>query len=92
MDNVVVIRGRLRCYSVEEAGVHQFLQEKLDVAELGVLDSEGFEHAQVSVLDCHEDGAEVFQVRSHQVQGSSEVFDGLGFWNVKRLAMKELKK
>lgn len=74
-----MVRGRLRCYSVEETGVHQFLEEELYVSELGVLDAEGFKHAEVAVLHRHEDGAEVLQVGSHQVQGGAEVFDCLGF-------------
>lgn len=62
MDDVVVVRGRLRCYSVEKTGIDQFLQEKLDVTKLRVLDAEGLEHAEVAVLHSHEDGAQVFQV------------------------------
>lgn len=77
MDDVV--RGRLRCYSVEEAGVHKLLEEEFHVSKLRVLNAEGFEHAEVSIFDCHEDGAEVFQVRSHQVKCSAEVFNRLGF-------------
>jgi hypothetical protein len=62
LDNVIIIRGRLRCYSVEEAGVHELLQEELDVSQLRVLDAERLQHAKVTILDCHEHGAQVFQV------------------------------
>lgn len=66
MDDVVV-RGRLRCYSVEETGVDQLLEKEFDVSELRVLDAEGFEHAEVAIFDSHKDGAKMFQVRTHQV-------------------------
>lgn len=44
LDDVVVVRGWLRRYSVEESGVDQLLEEELDIAELVVLDAQGFEH------------------------------------------------
>lgn len=79
LDDVVIVRGRLRRYSVEKTGVDQLLQEKFDVAEFVVLDAEGFQHAEVTVLDRHEDRAEVFEIRPHQMQSRAKVFDGLRF-------------
>lgn len=81
MDDVVIFRGRLRRYSVKEAGVDELLQEELNVSEFRVLDSERFEHAEVAVLNRHEHGAQMFQIRPHQVEGRAEVFDSLRFWN-----------
>lgn len=79
VDNRVVFRGRLRCYSVKETGVNQFLQEKLDVSEFRILDAKRFKHAQVAVLYSHKDRAEVFEIRPHQVESSAKIFDRLGF-------------
>lgn len=57
LDDRIIIRGRLRCYSVEETGVHQFLQKEFHVSEFRIFDAEGLEHAKVTVLHCHEDRA-----------------------------------
>lgn len=48
--------------SVQKAGVHQLLEEELDITQLGVLYAQRFQHAQVAVFHRHENGAQVFQV------------------------------
>lgn len=70
---------------IEESGVDELLKEELDVAELRVLDPEWLEESNVPVLNGHEDGPQVADVRGGQVQGGAEVFDGLGLWNERSL-------
>ncbi len=66
-------------FLVQESSVDEFLEKELDVAKLRILDAKGFQHSDVTIFDCHENGPQVFQIRTVQVQCHSEVLDRLGF-------------
>lgn len=52
-------------YLIQKTGVDQFFEEKLHVAQLGILDSQTLQHTDVAILYGNEHRTQMFQVRPH---------------------------
>jgi len=89
---LVIDGGGCDCRSIEKARFNELLEEEFDVAQLGVLDTDRFQHTQVAILHRHKDWAQMLEIRAHQVQRCAKILDRLRFWRPKQIVKNQIAK